>query len=141
LLSVVASETTKTNAASSEGGRGWSVVRATTNFTSKMLARFRALAQKQSRGEDGNSMSLQTRSSILPVLISRLGLPSLLLPPVDHPGRSPRLLACSHAVHPNRSCRNVVHYALLVLVDTVFHGIQTSSLECLLKSGVDPAAA
>jgi len=50
LLSVVASEATKTNAASSEGGRGWSVARATAIFTSKMLARFRALAQNQARG-------------------------------------------------------------------------------------------
>jgi len=43
------SEATKTNAASSEGGRGWSVARTATIFTSKMLARFRALAQNQAR--------------------------------------------------------------------------------------------
>jgi len=49
LLSFVASEATKTNAASSEGGRGWSVARATAIITSKMLARFRALAQNQAR--------------------------------------------------------------------------------------------
>ena len=42
-------ETTKTNAASSEGGRGWSVARATTIITSRKLARFRALAQNQAR--------------------------------------------------------------------------------------------
>jgi len=41
--------TTKTNAASSEGGRGWSVARAATIITSKTLARFRALAQNQAR--------------------------------------------------------------------------------------------
>jgi len=45
LLHVVASEATKTNAASSEGGRGWSIVRAAAIFTSKMLARFGALAK------------------------------------------------------------------------------------------------
>jgi len=50
LLSVVASQATKTNAASSEGGRGWSAARVTAIFTSKMLARFRALAQNQARG-------------------------------------------------------------------------------------------
>ena len=102
------------------------------------------LAQNQARGgggEDGDAMSLQTSSSILPVLICRLCLPSLLIPPVNRPGGSPRLSARRHAMHPNRSCRNVVHYALLSFVDMVFHGIQTSLLECLLKWGIDPTTA
>jgi len=43
------SEATKTNAASSEEGRGWSVARAAAIITSKALARFRALAQNQAR--------------------------------------------------------------------------------------------
>jgi len=50
LPSVVASEATKTNAASSEGGRGWSVARDAAIFTSKTLARFGALAHNQARG-------------------------------------------------------------------------------------------
>jgi len=58
LLSVVASDTIETNVAISEGGRGWSVARAVANISSKMLARSRALAQNQERG-DGSSMSLQ----------------------------------------------------------------------------------
>jgi len=44
------SEATKSNATSSGGGRGWSVARATAVITSKMLARFRALAQNHARG-------------------------------------------------------------------------------------------
>jgi len=86
-------------------------------------------------------MSLQTRSSILPVLVNRLCLPSLLIPPVNCPGWGPWPLARRHAVHPNGSGRDVVHYALLAIVDMVFHSTQTSLLECLLKRGVDPAAA
>jgi len=43
------SEATKTNAASSEGWRGWSVARAAAIISSKTLARFRALAQNQAR--------------------------------------------------------------------------------------------
>ena len=65
LLSVVASEATKTNAASSEGGRGWSVARATTIITSKMLARFRALAQNQARG-GGWKLSVFTDKELHP---------------------------------------------------------------------------
>jgi len=86
-------------------------------------------------------MSLQTRSSILPVLVYRLCLPSLLIPPVNRPGGSSRLPSRCHAMRPNRSCRDVVHYALLSFVDTVFHGIQTSLLKCLLKRRMDPATA
>jgi len=92
-------------------------------------------------GEDGNSMSLQTRSSILPMLVHRRRLPSLLIPPINSPGRSPRLPPRPHAMHPNRSCRDVVHYALLPFGDTVLHGVHTSLLERLLKGGIDPAAA
>jgi len=86
-------------------------------------------------------MSLQTRSSILPVLVNRLCLPSLLILPVNRPDWGFRLLAHRHTMHPNKSCRDVVYYALLVLIDIVFHGIQTSLLECLFKRGVDQAAA
>jgi len=85
-------------------------------------------------------MSLQTRSSILPVLVYRLCLPSLLIPPVNRPGGSSRLPACCHAMCPNRS-RDVVHYALLSFVDILFHGVQTILLECFLKRRIDPATA
>jgi len=95
---------------------------------------------KQGR-EDGNSMSLQTRSSILPVLVDRLCLPSLLIPPVNRPGGSSRLPACRHAMRPNRSCRDVVHYALLPFGDIALHGTHTSLLKRLLKRRVDPATA
>jgi len=55
LLSVVASEATKTNAASSEGGGG-GVARAPAIFPSKMLARLRALDQtKQLKHASRNS--------------------------------------------------------------------------------------
>jgi len=141
LLSVVASEATKTNAASSEGGRGWSVARATAIFTSKTLARFRALAQNQARGEDGNSMSLHAMSSILPVLVCGLCLPSLLIPPTDSLGRGPRLPPRRHAMHPNRSCGDAVHCALLPFGDMMLHGMQTILLKRLLKGGKDPATA
>jgi len=144
ICSIVASEATKTNATSSEGGRGWTERCHSGLLPSsppKMLARFRALTQNQARGEDGDPMSLQTRGSILPVLVNRLCLPSLLIPPSNHPGGSPRLPARRHAMHPNRSCRNVVHCALLSFVDIVFHGIQASLLECLFKWRIGPTTA
>jgi len=95
---------------------------------------------KQGRG-DGNSMSSQTRSSIPPVLVNRLCLPSLLIPPTDSLGRGPRLPPRRHAMHPNRSCGDVVHCALLPFGDTMLHGVKTSLLKRLLKGGIDPAAA
>jgi len=73
-------------------------------------------------GEDGNSRSLQTKSSILPKLVNRLRQPSLLIPPVDSLGGSTRLPARHHAMCPNRSCRDVIHYALLPFGDIMFHG-------------------
>jgi len=93
------------------------------------------------QGPGPEPMSLQTRSSILPVLVYRLCLPSLLIPPVNLPGGSSRLPACRHAMRPNRRCRDVVHCALLSFVDIVFHGIQTSLLECLLKRRINPITA
>jgi len=92
-------------------------------------------------GEDGNSRSLQTRSSILPLLVNRLRLPALLTPPTDSPGKGPRLPPRRHAMSPNRSCRDVVHFALLPFGDMLLHGAQTCLLKRLLKGGVDPATA
>jgi len=50
LPSVVASETAKTNAASSKGGGGQSVARTAANITSKTLARFRSMTQTKQGG-------------------------------------------------------------------------------------------
>jgi len=89
-----------------------------------MLARPRALTQNQAKGAGGNSMSLQTRNSILPVLINRRCLHSVLIPPANCLGWGPLLLAHRHAMQPDGPCRSVVYYALLVLVDTVFNFVQ-----------------
>jgi len=77
-------------------------------------------------------MSLQTRSSILAFSSD---------PNSKQSWGSPRLPARGHAMRPNRSCRDVIHYALLPFVDIVFHGIQTCLLECLLKRRIDPTTA
>ena len=92
-------------------------------------------------GEDGSSRSLQTRSSIRPMLVNRRRLPSLLIPPMDSPGRGPRLPPRRHAMHPNGSGRDVIHNTLLPFGDTVLHGACTSLLELLLTGGADPHAA
>jgi len=92
-------------------------------------------------GEDGDSMSLQTRSSILPMFVNGLRLPSLLVPPANSPGRGPRLPPRRHAMHPNASCGDGIHYALLPFGDIVLHGVHTSLLKRLLKGGIDPATA
>jgi len=80
-----------------------------------------------SRG-DRDSMSSQTRRSILPVPVNVLCLPSFLVAPANRPGWSPGLLACRHAMCPNGSCGNGVHCALRALVDSVFHGEQTKNV-------------
>jgi len=142
LLSVVASEATKTNAASSEGGRGWSVARATTIFTSKTLARFRALVHNQARGGGGWRLNVFTDKEFHPPSARLQALPAFSSDLTSKPSwGSSRLPARRHAMRPNRSCRDVVHYVLLSFVDIVFHGIQTSLIECLLKRRVDPATA
>ena len=92
-------------------------------------------------GEEGNSRSLQTKSSILPMLVNRLRLPSLLIPPANSLGRAPRLPPRRHAMHPNGSCGDAIHCALLPFGDTALHGAHTSLLKRLLKGGTDPATA
>jgi len=82
LLSVVASDTIKTNAANSEGGRGWSVARATTIFTSKTLARFRALAQNQAR-RGGWKLKVFTDQELHPPLARQPASPAVSSDPTS----------------------------------------------------------
>jgi len=84
---------------------------------------------------------LQTKSSILPLLVNRFRLPSLLIPPTNSLGRGPRLPPCRHAMQPNGSCRNTIHHTLLSFGDTMLNGAHTSLLKHPLKRGVDPATA
>ena len=49
------------NTSSPGGGRGWSVVRTTTNITSKMFARLRATAQKEARGRADLNISIDKK--------------------------------------------------------------------------------
>ena len=78
----VASEATKTNAASSEGGRGWSVARATTIITSKTLARFRALAQNQAR-RGGWKLKVFTDQELHPPLARQQASPAFSSDPTN----------------------------------------------------------
>ena len=95
----------------------------------------------QGPGPEPSKGGRQKLSSILPVLVCRLRLPSLLIPPTNCLGRSPRVPPRHHAMRPNGSCGDTIHCVLLLFVDTVLHGAQTSRLECLLKWGTDPTTA